>query len=125
MLRSMTAYGRASLNTKVGHFVIEIQSVNRKFLDVSVILPQELSQFDIEIKKWILPHVVRGQVNVKVSATFEGAAPFIIRPNLPLARQLKAYIWKSKNFSFLFLENTPDFSAWKKTTNMKRFIGKL
>jgi uncharacterized protein (TIGR00255 family) len=90
MLKSMTAYGRASLNTKVGHFVIEIQSVNRKFLDVSVTLPQELSQFDIEIKKWILPHVTRGQVTIKVSATFEGVAPFIIRPNLPLARQLKA-----------------------------------
>lgn len=90
MLKSMTAYGRASLNTPVGHFVVEIQSVNRKFLEVNVFLPRELSQFDIELKKWLLPYLARGQVTIKVNVTFEGAVPFIVRPNLPLARQLKA-----------------------------------
>ncbi len=89
MLKSMTAYGRASLNTKVGHFVVEIQSVNRKFLEVNVFLPRELSQFDIELKKWLLPYLARGQVTIKVNVTFEGAVPFLVRPNLPLARQLK------------------------------------
>lgn len=90
MLKSMTAYGRASLNTKAGHFVIEIQSVNRKFLDIQVILPRELSQFDIELKKWLMPYLARGQVTIKVNVFFEGGVPFIVRPNLPLARQLKA-----------------------------------
>lgn len=93
MFKSMTAYGRASVNTKVGHFIVEIQSVNRKFLEVNVFLPRELGQFDIELKKWLLPHLARGQVTVKVNVTFEGAVPFIVRPNLPLARQLKA-AWK-------------------------------
>ena len=89
MLKSMTAYGRASLNTTIGHFVIEIQSVNRKFLEVNVFLPREFSQFEIELKKWITPYLTRGQVNIKVSVFFEGAVPFIVRPNFPLARQLK------------------------------------
>lgn len=86
----MTAYGRASVNTKVGHFIIEIQSLNRKFLEVNVMLPRELGQFDIELKKWLMPHLARGQVTVKVNVTFEGAVPFIVKPNLPLARQLKS-----------------------------------
>lgn len=90
MLKSMTAYGRASLNTKAGHFVIEIQSVNRKFLEINVCLPRELSQFDIELKKWLSPYLARGQVSIKVNASFEGPVPFIVRANLPLARQLKA-----------------------------------
>lgn len=89
MLKSMTAYGRASVNTKVGHFIVEIQSVNRKFLDVNVCLPRELNQFDIELKKWLLPYIARGQVTIKVNVTFEGAVPFVVRPNLPLAKQLK------------------------------------
>lgn len=89
MLKSMTAYGRASVNTKVGHFIVEIQSVNRKFLEINVFLPRELDQFDIELKKWLMPHLARGQVTVKVNVTFEGAVPFIVKPNLPLARQLK------------------------------------
>lgn len=85
----MTAYGRAISHNSVGRFVIEIQSVNRKFLEVSVDLPTELSSFDLEMKKWILPFLHRGQVSVKVSAFFEDAAPLVVRPNLPLVRRLK------------------------------------
>lgn len=90
MLRSMTAYGRAHLETRIGHFVVEIQSVNRKFLEVIIMTPKELSRFDIEIKKWLVPHVTRGQINVKITVNFEGAIPFLIHPDLSLARQLKA-----------------------------------
>ncbi len=112
MLKSMTSYGRASLDTQVGHCVIEIQSVNRKFLEVNVSLPRELTQFDIEVKKWLSPHLTRGHVTVKVNVIFEKAVPFIIRPNLPLARQLKA-AWSEiikdldldhSEFRFAFLE---------------------
>jgi len=88
-IKSMTAYGRGSVTTDVGHFIIELQSVNRKFLEVVVTLPRELSQFEIELKKWLAPHLARGQVTVKVTAIFDGAVPFVVRPNLPLARQLK------------------------------------
>jgi len=90
MLKSMTAYGRATFNAPQGHFVIEVQSVNRKFLDVHVVLPPELSQFEIELKKWILPYLTRGQINIKVNVSFENTVPFIVQPNIPLARQLKA-----------------------------------
>ncbi|MDP1881069.1 MAG: YicC/YloC family endoribonuclease, partial [Parachlamydiaceae bacterium] len=72
-----------------GQFVIEIQSVNRKFLDLQIFIPKELSQFDVEIKEWISPHITRGQVIVKVSASFEDHLPFVVKVNLPLARQIK------------------------------------
>lgn len=86
----MTAYGRGSLTTKTGHFVIELRSVNRKFLEITLSLPKELSQFDSELKKWLSPHVMRGQVTVQVSAFFEDGTPLIVKPNLPLIKQLKA-----------------------------------
>jgi uncharacterized protein (TIGR00255 family) len=91
MLKSMTAYGRASLNTDVGHFVLEIQSVNRKFLEINVLLPKELSRFDIDLKKWVAPFVSRGQVTIKISASFEGVddVPFSVKPNIALAKQMK------------------------------------
>jgi uncharacterized protein (TIGR00255 family) len=90
MLKSMTAFGRATFNTEMGHFTIEIQSVNRKFLEINVSLPPELSYFDVEVKKWLQPFITRGQVSVKITASFEGKSPFIIVPNLALARQMKA-----------------------------------
>lgn len=85
----MTAYGRGVLSAPIGQFVIEIQSVNRKHLDIQVVLPRELSQFDIELKKWLASAVARGQVSVKVSVAFHGPVPFVVRPNLLLARQLR------------------------------------
>lgn len=90
MLKSMTAYGRAHLRSKIGYFTIEIHSVNRKFLEVSVQTPRELNRFDIEIKKWLLPYITRGQVTIKITATFENTTPFLIHPDLSLARQLKS-----------------------------------
>lgn len=85
----MTAYGRAISTTPAGRFIIEIQSVNRKFLDITIDLPPELSQFELELKKWVIPHLTRGQVTIKVAAFFEDTAPIIVRPNLALARQLR------------------------------------
>lgn len=89
MLKSMTAYGRGIFNAPIGQFVIEIQSVNRKHLEIQVMLPRELSQFDVELKKWLASYVARGQVSVKVNAAFHGPVPFVVRPNLPLARQIR------------------------------------
>lgn len=89
MLKSMTAYGRASFQSKVGHFVAEIQSVNRKFLEINAQLPKELSRFDAELKKWILSHVSRGNITLKIWASFDEMIPVVVHPNLPLARQLK------------------------------------
>lgn len=90
MLKSMTAYGRASLDSDVGHFVLEIQSVNRKFLEINILLPKELSRFDIDLKKWVAAAVSRGQITIKISATFEGGnVPFSVKPNIALAKQMK------------------------------------
>ena len=89
MLKSMTAYARASLKTKLGTFVVEIQSVNRKFLEVNTILPKEFVRFDTEIKKWIGEVISRGQMNFKLFVSFDQLAPITIQPNLPLVRQMK------------------------------------
>lgn len=90
MLRSMTAYSRASLTTSLGHFTAEIQSVNRKHLEVNAFLPKELLRFDSEIKKMLNDQVSRGQINLKIFATFDQQAPVVVIPNLPLVRQMKA-----------------------------------
>jgi len=93
MFKSMTAFGQAALTSELGHFVAEIQSVNRKFLEINVILPKELSRFEVEIKKCVQAHVSRGSVTVKIYANFENRVPFTVRPNILLAKQLK-HAWE-------------------------------
>lgn len=90
MFKSMTAYGRANLSTSLGRFSVEIQSVNRKHLEINTFLPKELLRFDPDIKKWVSTAVGRGQVNVKVSVAFDREIPLVVAPNLPLARQVKS-----------------------------------
>jgi uncharacterized protein (TIGR00255 family) len=86
----MTAYSRVSIETEIGHFFVEIQSVNRKFLEVNTFLPRDLLRFDGEIKKWISNALSRGQLNVKVSMTPSQKKTLSVLPNLPLARELKS-----------------------------------
>lgn len=103
MLKSMTAFGRACINTPIGRFVAEIHSVNRKYLEINAILPKELTRFDIEIKKWVSAAVARGQINLRITVAFDTVSPLIATPNLPLAKQLKA-AWE-KIISELHLES--------------------
>ena len=72
MIKSMTAYSRASSSSPIGKFVVEIHSVNRKMLDMSLHLPREFLRFDIEMRKWLSKSLERGQVTLRLSLQSEG-----------------------------------------------------
>lgn len=88
MLRSMTAYGRSTTDTDIGLFVVEIQSVNKKHLEVQLQMPRLLGCFEADVRKWITTAVKRGQVTVRVTPSFNENAPIKVLPNLALAKQL-------------------------------------
>lgn len=62
----MTAYGRASCTTSHGKWVVELHSVNRKQLDISIQLPRDWLSFDRDIRSWIAGKIERGQLTVRV-----------------------------------------------------------
>lgn len=86
----MTAYGRSSVTTPIGRFTVEIQSINRKYLDVQLSLPPDLQRYDPDIRKLVSSLILRGQLSIKIYAYFEGDGPVQIKVNLPLAKQLKS-----------------------------------
>lgn len=86
----MTAYGRSSIDTFLGRLSAEVQSLNRKFLEINCFLPKELGRFEADIRKYLSEKVLRGCINVKISASFYKKTPLMVRPNIPLARQIKA-----------------------------------
>lgn len=90
MLRSMTAFGRAIHSFQHGRIVVEIQSVNKKYLEVQANLPTELLRFETDLKKWISERLTRGSVNVRVSAKLDDSAGVGLEPNMLLVRQLKS-----------------------------------
>lgn len=66
MLLSMTGFGRGVADGPVGRLVVEIQSLNRKYLEIFISLPKEFSRFENEVRKWVSEEVARGQVNVRI-----------------------------------------------------------
>lgn len=89
MLKSMTAYGRAVVSHRLGRFEVEMQSLNRRYLEIQCQMPRELSRFEVDVRKQVSQRVNRGFVTVRVNASFEGGTPLTVRPNLALARELK------------------------------------
>ncbi|MCX6991494.1 MAG: YicC family protein [Chlamydiae bacterium] len=121
MIKSMTAYGRSSKTTPSGRWSVEIHSVNRKFLDISLLMPKDFLAFDIDMRKVLAESLNRGQVTVKVSLVQEGISPEIVKrqvQQLRLVKQLYQQVAKELDLdakeeltlSFL-LEQRKDFTT--------------
>lgn len=90
MLKSMTAYGRASFSNDLGSFQAEVLSLNRRYLEINIFLPKQLSFLETEIRKYVSQKIYRGAVTIKISAQFSEISPTTVLPNLPLARQIRS-----------------------------------
>lgn len=67
MLSSMTGFGRSESDSSLGKWVVEIQSINRKYLEVFVSLPKEMAYFETDVRKIVGKFLSRGQVVVRIS----------------------------------------------------------
>jgi uncharacterized protein (TIGR00255 family) len=88
----MTAYGRSS-----GPFSVEIASVNRKGLDISVSLPPALLFLEPTLRKWVADIAARGQVSVRIG--FDMKAPEQLLLLLQEEKKRWTQIAKSLGFS--------------------------
>lgn len=87
MPRSMTGFARRTITTPIGGITIEARSVNHRFLDISLRLPQRYSSYDRRIKKQVSSMFERGKIDISV--TIEGAdlkEGKGLTLNVPLAR---------------------------------------
>lgn len=64
--RSMTGFGRAERTTPRGRFVVEIRSLNSRFLDVNVRVPSSLASLDGSARDRIGKRLTRGKVDCTV-----------------------------------------------------------
>ena len=66
-MKSMTGFGRASLESNGKNYTIEIKTVNNKYSDITVKSPKRLSFIEDKIRKQIANRITRGKVEVSVS----------------------------------------------------------
>ena len=88
-MRSMTGYGRATIEVGGRRLVVEARSVNHRFLEVKVRLPFPDSGLEAQIVQEVRRYVDRGVVSIGLKEEGGGRTPEV-RVNLELARHVKA-----------------------------------
>ncbi len=67
MIKSMTGYGTAGVQTDTGRsYTIEVKSVNHRYCDVNVKLPGKLSFLDQELKALVKKRFNRGRFDIYI-----------------------------------------------------------
>lgn len=64
MARSMTAFARQELVRDWGTLTLELRSVNHRYLDVSLRVPEDFRNFEPKIREKIAAKLTRGKVDV-------------------------------------------------------------
>ncbi|MFV1997856.1 MAG: YicC/YloC family endoribonuclease [Acidiferrobacterales bacterium] len=63
MIHSMTAFGRDQAQSTGGSLTWELRTVNHRYLDISLRLPEELRQIEMDVRKRIARGLDRGKVD--------------------------------------------------------------
>ncbi len=85
MIKSMTGFGRSSLALENMDILVEIRSVNHRFLETSIRLSHAYSYLEDKVKKQIQNKISRGKVDVNLSIQLHGLNDIEVEINNSLA----------------------------------------
>ncbi len=84
---SMTGFGRGEAVGNGKKWIVEVRSVNHRFLDVKVRIPRLYSFLEERIKKTVAPFHSRGRIDIFLDVVDEGAESGRLKIDLALARE--------------------------------------
>jgi len=87
MISSMTGFSRYELTEKGCRVVIEVRSLNNRFLDVFVKLPHKFSGIEDKLKNIVRNGLSRGKIDIIITVDCLEEPVEQVSVNLPLARQ--------------------------------------
>lgn len=67
MISSMTGYGRCEIEENERKVLVEVSSVNHRYLDLNIRVPRLLMQLEEEIRKILKKNLARGKVEVSIT----------------------------------------------------------
>jgi len=66
MITSMTGFGRGEASSEGISVTVELKTVNSRYLDISLRMPQSIQDHELDLKELLQQHVERGKLNVSV-----------------------------------------------------------
>ncbi|MGD8484118.1 MAG: YicC/YloC family endoribonuclease [Thioalkalispiraceae bacterium] len=88
MVKSMTAFTRIEHTDDIGALTLEIRSVNHRFLDLSLRMPEELRAQEQAIRETVSKRVARGKVDINLRFQRAVAAEDELEVNTELAEKI-------------------------------------
>ncbi len=86
MIKSMTAYGRGEAEGRNLKWVVELRTVNHRFLELSLNLPKRLWTLEDRFRKRIKGRIARGRVDMQLSWEYQGERTFTLKLDQSLVK---------------------------------------
>ena len=87
MIRSMTGFGRCETEENDRRVVVEMRSVNNRYLDLSVKMPRKFGAFEAAVRAEVKKYLARGKVDLYLSYEDLSATENNIRYNRSAAAE--------------------------------------
>ncbi|MES2560223.1 MAG: YicC/YloC family endoribonuclease [Bacteroidota bacterium] len=85
MLRSMTGYGQAEIETGRYQIKVEFKALNNKFLELNLRMPKVWQSKDLELRRELNRMVERGSCQVNINVNFKRAEDKVMPVNKDVA----------------------------------------
>ncbi|MCG8607394.1 YicC family protein [bacterium] len=97
MIASMTGFGRAESHESGLEILVEIRSLNHRFLDVEIRAPKNIQAFEQEIKELIRSRLSRGRVNATINVKGQNQSTMGLTIDKPLAATYTSLLKELQN----------------------------
>jgi uncharacterized protein (TIGR00255 family) len=97
MVVSMTGFGRGSVEAEQVGVTVEIKTVNHRFCEFHIRMPNQLLKIEANLKKSLANHIKRGRVEVYVTLGGQAAVNRGVKIDWELLNQYFSYITEVKN----------------------------
>ena len=84
MRKSMTGYGRVKVENAYREILVEVRSVNHRYLDLNIKVPRIYGFLEDAVKKQASEVLARGKVDLYVSVRAKEGSDLKITPNMPV-----------------------------------------
>ena len=88
MVKSMTAYARAEEKLPWGSIEVELRSVNHRFLEMNIKMPEEMRVLEMPVRERIKDTLIRGKIDLLVRLNVQSEKNTQITFNSELASQI-------------------------------------
>jgi uncharacterized protein (TIGR00255 family) len=92
MIKSMTAYGRGEVEAPGQKWVVELRSLNHRFLELSLNLPKRLWALEDQVRKLIKSRINRGRVEMQLTWESVGEKSLILRLDQNLVQEVRSVL---------------------------------